>query len=393
MSVIAQDDLDGPAADYATAWRQADPAARRRLRDELVRRLMPFADRLAARYRDRSEPLDDLRQVARLGLVKAVDRYDPDRGSFTAFAVSTIRGEVKRHFRDNTWDVHVTRRLQDLVLRLGEAEAGLAGALSRTPTVAELAHHLGVTETDVRQARACARVYTSVPLGTRTGGDQPEAPADTTAELAEPADRIDTAPDRIAMARLIRGLPERHQQILALRFYGEQTQAQIAELYGISQMHVSRLLSQTLAWLRQALSSDVPPPWPGVEGTDGMRVWTTESAEAVTVVVTGEVDRDTATRLRVALHRALDRAAPPRAGNRPVVVDVTRAPLIDVGGAAVLRDLAMAASLRGVSVRLTGVQRHVATVLEVVGLRPDGSAPPRHTPAAAGRPAPSTSNT
>jgi RNA polymerase sigma-B factor len=361
------DDLDGPAVAYATAWRRADPARRLRLRDDLVRRLIPFADRLAARYRDRSEPLEDVRQVARLGLIKAVDRYDPDRGSFTAYAVSTIRGEVKRHFRDNTWDVHVARRLQDLVLRLGEAESHLSGRLARTPTVTEVADHLGVPESAVLQAQACAMAYTAVPLGARAGDDRPEAPVDSMPELAEHADRIDNAPDRLAVAHLIRTLPERIQQILVLRFYGEQTQMQIAELYGISQMHVSRLLSQALTWLRMALMSDVPPPWPGLDAGDELRVWTSETGEAVTAVVSGEVDRDTATRLRVALHAALDRAR-----GRPLVVDVTRAPLIDVRGAAVLRDLAMAAALRGVTVRLTGVQPYAATVLGTVGL---GTAP------------------
>jgi RNA polymerase sigma-B factor len=361
------DDLDGPAAAYATAWRCADPAGRQQLRDDLVCRLVPFADRLAARYRDRAEPLDDVRQVARIGLVKAVDRYDPDRGSFTAFAVSTIRGEVKRHFRDNTWDVHVARRLQDLVLRLGEAESHLSGRLARTPSVAEIADHLGVTETSVLQARACAMAYNAVPLGARTDEDRPGA-ADALPELAEAPDRIDSAPDRLTVAHLIRTLPERIQQILVLRFYGELTQVQIAELYGISQMHVSRLLGQALTWLRMALMSEVPPPWPGIDSGDELRVWTSETAGAVTAVVSGEVDRDTATRLRVALHGALDRTR-----GRPLVVDVTRAPLIDVRGAAVLRDLWMAATLRGVTVRLTGVQPYVATVLDAVG--PHGYSP------------------
>jgi RNA polymerase sigma-B factor len=358
------DDLDTPAVAYATAARRAGPAERRRLRDDMVRSLVPFADRLAARYRDRTEPLEDVRQVARLGLVKAVDRYDPDRGSFTAFAVSTIRGEVKRHFRDNTWDVHVTRRLQDLVLRLGEAESTLAGRLARTPSVTELAHHLGVSDTAVRQALACAKVYTAVPLGTHTGDDQADTPIDMIAQLAEPSDRIASAPDRLAVAHLIRTLPARIQQILALRFYGELTQTQIAEAYGISQMHVSRLLSQALTWLRLALMSDTPPPWPGVDAADGLRCWTTETDEAVTVLICGEVDRDTATRLRVSLHAALERAR-----GRQLVVDVSRAPLIDVRGAGVLHDIAVAAALRGVAVRVTGVQRYVAKVLDTIGLR------------------------
>lgn len=125
------------------------------LRNDLVRRLIPFADRLASRYRERGEPLDDLRQVARLGLVKAVDRYDPERGSFTAVALATITGEVKRHFRDHIWGMRVTRRLQDLSMEVNEAAAELTQIQARSPTTAEIAGYLKVDEHDVRSARMC----------------------------------------------------------------------------------------------------------------------------------------------------------------------------------------------------------------------------------------------
>src|SRR3954447_5549133 len=140
MPVI--EDLDAAATDYATRFRVAGPAERAALREELTRLCLPFAGRLARRYRGRGESLEDLEQVARLGLVKAVDRYDPARGSFTAYAVITICGEIKRHFRDRTWGVHVSRRVQDLTLELGYASMVLTGELRRSPTTAELATHL-----------------------------------------------------------------------------------------------------------------------------------------------------------------------------------------------------------------------------------------------------------
>src|ERR1700754_4309574 len=158
------DDLDAAAIAYARRWRSTGDDERHQLRDDLICRFVPFADRMARRYGGRPEPIDDLEQVARLGLVKAVDRYDPDRGSFTAFAVLTICGEIKRHFRDRTWGTHVYRRLQDLTLEIGPATAELTHILARDPTVAEVARHMDVSEEQVRYAQVCAASHLPVPL-------------------------------------------------------------------------------------------------------------------------------------------------------------------------------------------------------------------------------------
>jgi RNA polymerase sigma-B factor len=134
-----EEHLDETAVAYARRWRTAGDDERQRLRDDLICRCMPFADRMARRYGGRPEPIEDLEQVARLGLIKAVDRYDPGRGSFTAFAVLTICGEIKHHFRDRTWGMHVYRRLQNLTLEIGPATAELTHTLTRDPTAAEVA--------------------------------------------------------------------------------------------------------------------------------------------------------------------------------------------------------------------------------------------------------------
>ena len=176
-------------------------------------------------------------------------------------------------------------------------------------------------------------------------------------------DHADAVVDRIAAGHLIRRLPPRIRHLLALRFEAELTQQQIAARLGVSQMQVSRLLAQALSWLRLAMLSDVPPPWPGAEHTEALRAWMYEEPGAVTVTVAGELDRDAATRLRVTLHAALDRTC-----GRRLVVDLSGAPLIDVGGAVVLRDVGIAAALRGVRIHLTGVPRWAAAVLGTVGM-------------------------
>ena len=157
------EDLDLAATDYASRLRSADDTARAALREDLVAYCLPFAGRMARRYRGRGEALEDLEQVARLGLVKAVDRYDPRRGSFTAYAVITISGEIKRHFRDQTWGVHVPRRVQNLSLEVGHATTMLTADLSRQPTSAELAAHLRLSESAVLEALESSAGYSPVP--------------------------------------------------------------------------------------------------------------------------------------------------------------------------------------------------------------------------------------
>ncbi|MEV4708768.1 sigma-70 family RNA polymerase sigma factor [Actinoplanes sp. NPDC049316] len=252
------DDLDGAASEYAFSSMAADFKRRQLLREDLIRRLIPFADRLASRYRGCSEPLEDIRQAARLGLVNAVDRYDPERGSFTAFAVVTIIGEVKRHFRDRTWAVHVNRRLHDLSMEMGHAIADLTQTLSRTPTASEIAQHLQVDEHDVRMAQLCRAVRTPMSLNMEVRDNGSQEVGDL---LGSRDGALEGIADRLALDELVRQLPPQIQGLLIMRFYGNLTQSQIAAECGISQMHVSRLLHRGLAWLRAALLSDAPPPW------------------------------------------------------------------------------------------------------------------------------------
>jgi RNA polymerase sigma-B factor len=359
------ENLDQAAVAYAREWTLSGADRRGRLRDDLICRCVPFADRLAHRYRGRAEPLDDLQQVARVALIKAVDRYDPDRGSFTAFAVITISGEIKRHFRDKTWGVHVTRRMQDLALELRNATVALTNTLARTPSTAELAGYLEVGEDEIWRAREGVAGHTPLPLSTRSGPDGDYEVGDLIGARDE---AMETVPDRLAADELIRLLPARIQHMLALRFHGNLNQTQIASELGISQMHVSRLLTRALTWLRAAMLSDVPPGWTDAEGyhrLDGLQIRTSRAGGTVTVAVYGEVDRDTADRLRLSLHSAVATASAGR-----VVVDVGGMPLMDAAGAAVLRDAYVTAQLADVTLAFTGVQPHVAVVLAAVGLPP-----------------------
>jgi RNA polymerase sigma-B factor len=357
------DDLDELAIAYADAWTAATAARRGRLRTDLICRCLPFAGRMAHRYAGRGESLEDLQQVARIGLINAVDRYDPGRGSFTAFAVVTVCGELKRHFRDKTWGLHVARRLQDLCVDLRHATMTLTNALQREPTIEELAHYLDVSAEQIRHARLCSASHPAVPLSTPTGNDGSLELGDT---LGDPDPDLEVVTDKLAVTELVHLLPQRIQQMLALRFFGNLTQAQIAAEFNISQMQVSRLLARALTWLRAAMLSDVPPPWISGENMpypDGMRIRIGRSEGAVTVRVNGEVDGDTAGQLRLSLHSAVVAAT----GGR-LVIDVSGMPLADAAAVAVLRDVFRAAALAHVEVALTAVQPHVAQVIATLGL-------------------------
>jgi RNA polymerase sigma-B factor len=362
-----RDDLDELATAYAKAWTTATPARRDRLRSDLICRCLPFAGRMAHRYAGRGEPFEDLQQVARIGLINAVDRYNPDHGSFTAFAVITVCGELKRHFRDRTWGTHVPRRLQDLSLDLQRATATLTSTLQREPTIDELAGHLDVNEEQIRHARLCGAGYTPVPLSSSTVTDGSLDLSDTIGQL-DPDLEILT--DKLAVGELTHLLPQRIQLLLALRFYGNMTQAQIAARLNVSQMHVSRLLTRALTWLRAAMLSDVPPPWIAGDHAlypDGVRIRVGRSEGVVTIRVSGEVDHDSADQLRLGLHSAVMAAA----GDH-LVIDVTGVPLADAAAAAVLSDACRAAALADVEVTLTGVQPHVAQVLTTLASRRTG---------------------
>jgi RNA polymerase sigma-B factor len=239
----------------AMAALPAHHPSRAGLRARAIEAWLPLARHLAARFAGRGEPMDDLVQTATVGLIKSVDRFDPDRGvDFTGYAIPTILGEIKRHFRDRTWQVRVPRRLQELRLSISEATTVLTQTLGRSPTVADIAERLGVSEEEVLEGLEGARAYTATSLSTPTasesglelgdtlGGDDPEY------ELAEL---------RVALGPALAMLDEREQRILTLRFYGNLTQSQIAEQVGVSQMHVSRLLAKALAKLRGHLHEDL----------------------------------------------------------------------------------------------------------------------------------------
>ena len=360
----ALEDLDAAALAYARDLARSSPTEKDNLRENLAQRCLPLAGRLASRYRGRGEPLEDLVQVARLGLLKAIDRYDPERGSFTAYAVITISGEIKRHFRDRTWGVHVPRRVQDLSLEASHAAMVLTNELSRSPTVTEIAERLAVSEEAVLEALESSAGYSPASLNAPVRGG---AGTGEFGDMLGSADvDLESVDDKITVAGLLLRLPARERQMLAMRFYGNRTQAEIAAELGISQMHVSRLLSRALAWLREAMLSDATPRWEGASAEPeqhGMRVSVQRSGGVLTVRVRGEVDRDTAERLRMGLRHAVHTA-----GTDRMVVDLAGVPLVDAAGVAVLLDAAAAAAASSVHLSLAGAQPYVRRILAVSGL-------------------------
>ena len=221
----------------------------RRLRDELVEDHAPLAHFLAGRFANRGEARDDLVQVALVGLFKAVERFDPGRGlQFSTFATPTILGELKRHFRDRGWAVRVPRRVQELHLQLGRIVSVLGQEEGRSPTPAEVAERAGVSEEAVLEAMEAGSLYRLVSL------DGSATPDEDGGELVSCLGDDDPAFERIEhraeIAELLSVLPERERRIVELRFFESMTQSEIAERVGVSQMHVSRLLSRSLERLR-----------------------------------------------------------------------------------------------------------------------------------------------
>ncbi|HTR70690.1 MAG TPA: RNA polymerase sigma factor SigF [Mycobacteriales bacterium] len=232
-----------------------DDTSRRRARDELVELHLPLVEYLARRFRDRGEPLDDLIQVATIGLIKAIDRFDPQRGvEFSTYATPTIVGEVKRHFRDKGWAIRVPRRLQELKLALTRATGELSQRNGRAPTVGELATYLELTEDEVLEGLESANAYSAISLDAPEISDT-DAPA-VSRSLGTVDDALEGVVYRESLKPLLDSLPEREKTILVLRFFGNQTQSQIAAELGISQMHVSRLLARTLGKLRENLLAE-----------------------------------------------------------------------------------------------------------------------------------------
>ena len=225
------------------------------LRDRAITAWLPVAQRLARRFDGRGEQLDDLTQIATIGLIKAIDRFDPEYGKdFTCYAVPTIVGEIKRHFRDHTWDVRVPRRMQELKLDITNATAALAQSLGRSPTVADLAAYLKRSEEEIIQGMDSARAYSAVSLQCLVGTGEDGTELGDLLGAEDPDLRM--AELRTSLGPALAGLPPREQQIIVLRFFGNLTQTQIAERVGVSQMHVSRLLTKSLAILRRSLASD-----------------------------------------------------------------------------------------------------------------------------------------
>jgi len=228
--------------------------SRRALRDQAIETWRPMAKRLARRYTGRGEPLDDLLQTATIGLIKAIDRYDPERGeSFIGFAIPTILGEVRRHFRDHGWVIRVPRRLQEMRLAIGDANSALTHTLGRPPTVADIATHLKVSEEEVVEGLEGARAYNAISLSVPVGANEIHELGDT---LGADDHGYELTEVNLALRPALARLTERQRRIVTMRFYGNQTQSQIAEEIGVSQMHVSRLLTAALAELRTYLGPD-----------------------------------------------------------------------------------------------------------------------------------------
>ncbi|HEX3541750.1 MAG TPA: SigB/SigF/SigG family RNA polymerase sigma factor [Acidimicrobiales bacterium] len=228
----------------------------RALRDELVGAHIGLAEYLARRFANRGEPLDDLIQVASMGLVKAVDRFDPERGvEFSTYATHTIVGELKRHFRDKGWAVRAPRRMQELYLRLTKVIGVLGQTLGHSPTIAELAAEVQVSEEEVLEALEAGQAYRFASLDAPSG--EAESPSYAT-YLGDDDPGMADAERRALLAPLLQRLAPREQLIVHLRFFQGMTQSEIANHLGISQMHVSRLLAKSLGHLRAAASDDEP---------------------------------------------------------------------------------------------------------------------------------------
>ena len=221
----------------------------RRQRDAIIERSLPLADHIARRYGGRGEPFDDLVQAARVGLVNAVNRFDVDNGAdFLAFAVPTMMGEVRRHFRDYGWAIKVPRRVKELQPQLIRGHAELSQRLGRAPNASEIADHLGIDRAVVVDATIGGGNYSTMSTDMPIGPGDDYRPFDETLGDVDP--NLDKVLDVETVRPLIAALPERHRTVLTLRFFENLTQTQIAERIGCSQMHVSRLLAKALDTLR-----------------------------------------------------------------------------------------------------------------------------------------------
>lgn len=243
--------------DEAQAFHRYQATGDTAIRDELIERALPLAHQVARRYHRSGEPFDDLLQVARLGLCKAVERFDPARGvAFSTYAVPTMVGEIKRHFRDTGWAIHVPRSLQERVLKVEQASKALSSRLGRAPTVDEIAEATGMDLELALEALEAASAYEARSLDAPAPADDQEGRSygDTIGGADDGYELVD---DRGAVAVAMRTLPVRERRILHMRFMQDMTQSEIAERIGVSQMQVSRLLRRSLNKLRE--HADQPP--------------------------------------------------------------------------------------------------------------------------------------
>ena len=230
-------------------------ATRSAARDDLVHLHLSLVEHCARRFRNRGEPFEDLVQVGTIGLIKAVDRFETDRGvEFSTYATPTVIGEIKRHFRDKGWAIRVPRRLQELRMQIGSATGELTQKLGRSPTPRELAELIGCTVEEIMEGIESAHAYATLSLD--ASDDNDDGPPAMLATLGMEDSSIEHVEVRESIKPLLEGLGEREKRILLLRFFKNMTQSQIAEEIGVSQMHVSRLLTRTLAQLRTSLEAD-----------------------------------------------------------------------------------------------------------------------------------------
>ena len=224
---------------------------RANLRAQIIESHLPLVTHTARKFAGRGEPLDDLIQVGTVGLIKAIDRFDPSKGfEFSTFAIPTIVGEIKRHFRDKTWAVQVPRRLQELGAAVNHAITELTQALDQSPTIAQIAEHLGIDPDEVVDALNANSAYTAISLDTNPSDDDTPALGQRVGKLDEALEGVEY---RESLRPLLAALPEREQTILVMRFFENKSQSDIAKELGISQMHVSRILTATLTKLRSDL--------------------------------------------------------------------------------------------------------------------------------------------
>jgi RNA polymerase sigma-B factor len=357
-------------------------AEREQLREHAVRWQLPLAERLARGYRDRGEDLDDLRQVAALALVKAIDGFDPDRGStFVGYATPTILGEVKRHFRDRAWSVHVPRQLQERCLNATRLRAELAQRLQRGPSLREVAEALGVTEVEARITEASASAYRPDSLNRRVGFEHDSAERQDL--LGDDDPELDNLGDRVTVRDAVETLPARARYVVRRYYFDHRTQDQIAAELGTSQMTVSRVLAHALAQLRNRLSTDAAEG-DGSGTTDRLRVRTYEARPGCLVAtVAMPAGEFPAAQLRTVL---VDMAVTRRP--RMLVLDLRQLKNCGPQIARVLIDARRACAHVGASLHVLNVAAELFEVLHQSGVtrllpcRPITSPPPAQAPEA-----------